>query len=220
VTYLIRHPIVALLVLAFMAAVGTRTVMAREKHKSTPKESPALTSDPATNVTNSDYKDLLSRNLFARDQRRRRYDPREIVIDHETANELARSRENAKEASTNKGEADIVLMGIVEKDGVGSAFLEDRRAGKSITAKTGDAIAGGKVGTITLHAMEFILGDKTTNITLGNNLQGGVSTAKPLDPTTSSTASTDTKGGAGAVDDATLSIIEKLRKKRLKEMNK
>lgn len=179
----------------------------------------------ASTITLADYKELINRNLFSKEQRRRRSDSSREAVDHETANELARTREREREAG-NKGEADIVLTGIVDRDGVASAFLEDRKAGKTITAKPGDSLAGGKVGGISVNAMEFVAGEKTLKIAIGSNLQGGVSTAKPLDtsggtaPSGDGKSAADAKGGAGGSDDANASIIEKLRRKRLKEMNK
>lgn len=222
-----RPYILPALLIALLAAASPGAAWARERHKPIEKEQPDTQSVPGTpTISASEYKDLVNRNLFSRNQFKRRYEPvREVSQDHETANEMARTREKAKELES-KGEADIVLMGIVEKDGVASAFLEDRKAGKPLVAKAGDTLAGGKVGSISVDAMEFTLGEKTVKITLGNNLQGGVSSARPLDSSAGSTPSTDgksasdAKGGAGGSDDPNLSIIEKLRRKRQKEMNR
>jgi hypothetical protein len=225
VTY--RPHLLATLLLALLTGACPSTAMARERHKPVEKEQVDTQSTPGTpSIYASEYKELLNRNLFSRNQLKRHFEPmREVSQDHETANEMARTREKAKELES-KGESDIVLMGIVEKDGVASAFLEDRKAGKPLAAKTGDTLAGGKVGSISVDAMEFIVGEKTVKITLGSNLQGGVSSARPLDssagspPSTDGKSASDAKGGAGGSDDPNLSIIEKLRRKRQKELNR
>lgn len=188
--------------------------MAGEREKPVEKDSPG-----APTLSLSDYKELLNRNLFSREQRKRKSEStREAEPDRDTANEREAQREieHAKETG-GQAEADIVLMGIVDKDGVTLAFLEDRRAGKTLTVKSGDTLAGGKVGKITLNALEFVVGEKTASIAFGSNLQGGVSIAKPLD---TSSAGNAAKGGAVAPVDPTESILEKMKRKRQAEGNK
>ena len=133
-----------------------------------------------------------------------------------------------------RAEADIVLIGAVQRDGVGTATLEDRRAGKILLVKSGDKVANGSVGKITVDGLEYIVGDKTQAVPIGSNLDGGTSLAKqvengattsPSSPSdgSSGTGGTNGTGGAGSTGSTNSggdmgSVLEQMKRKRLKEL--
>jgi hypothetical protein len=106
-----------------------------------------------------------------------------------------------------KVETDVVLSGIVEKDGQLAAFLENSRSGTVRLVRKDDEVGGGKIGAITISGIEYISNGATRTVTVGMTLEGG------------SIANLGTaKTGSGSSD--TDSVLERLRKKRQEEMNK
>lgn len=106
-----------------------------------------------------------------------------------------------------KVETDVVLSGIVEKDGQLAAFLENSRSGTVRLVRKDDEVGGGKIGAITISGIEYISNGATRTVTVGMTLEGG------------SIANLGTaKTGSGSAE--TDSVLERMRKKRQEEMNK
>jgi len=70
-------------------------------------------------------------------------------------------------------ESYVVLKGVVQEDGEFIAFLEDTQSGQIRRVREGDSVLRGKVKSLTLDSIEYEVGDRTTTVTMGFNLQGG-----------------------------------------------
>jgi hypothetical protein len=167
--------------------------------------------DPNSPYKFADYEVLLNRNLFSRYKPRKQGD-----IDPEEADRLqalrdARAAEDARRFSKPNYDKDIVLMGIVDRDGVTTGVLEDRHANKTIFVKAGENLGTGKVNAISIDALDYTDGkNKTLKIAYGRNLEGGFSEAKPIDPP--QWRKGDMPGEEG------LSLEERMKRKRMREM--
>ena len=145
------------------------------------------------------YHVIVQRNIFAKDRRRGRGNHRPA---EQAAEEMG--------PPAPKAETESVLIGILQKDGLLVAFLENTRTGTVQTLRTGDALGCGHVGAITLNSMEFVSGETSLTVTVGQNLDG--SAAGRLSDTV--------KSGTGSGSPETNAILERLRKKRQEEMSR
>ena len=71
-------------------------------------------------------------------------------------------------------ESYVVLKGIVQEDGEFIAFLEDTQSGQILRVRQGDSVVRGKIKSLSLDSIEYEFEDKTTTVTMGLNLQGGL----------------------------------------------
>jgi len=150
------------------------------------------------------YKILIQRNIFSKDRGRPR--------------EERRSEDRGKEKETPpppKPEADITLIGILEKDGKLAAFFENAKTGLIQSAASGDSIARGKIGGITLDRIEYVYDGATVTVAIGNNLEGAAGSKSSGAPQSTSPSS----GGNTGPSDAN-ALLERMRKKRQEEMRK
>ncbi|HYG76469.1 MAG TPA: hypothetical protein VEK08_15800 [Planctomycetota bacterium] len=139
------------------------------------------------------YKVVVQRNMFSKDRGRRE--------------ERKTEKKAEKEAApAPKPETEIVLTGVVKKDGELIAFLENRTTGAYVKARPGDAVARGKVTAITLDSIEYTVDTSMSVIKIGQTLEGGSAPAP--------------NATAPKTDSATDSIIERLRKKRQEALSK
>ena len=172
-----------------------------DEKKDDKKDPPVV--DPGLKLT--DYQELMTRNLFSRIQRRttggrgdygrgglREEPDRMTMIERERNAEII-----SAQVSAGKGEMDIIFRGSFDRDGVTTATMEDRRADKTILVKTGDKLAGGKVGRVTLNMMEYIVGEKTTEVAFGSNLLGNAPSSRPVSSSAPSTAPAGSVSGSG-----------------------
>jgi len=121
-------------------------------------------------------------------------------------------------------EADIVLVGIVQKDGLLSAFVENRKTNAMQIVRAGEPVASGKAGVLTLDSIEYIAGESKVIIPIGKNMAGGdppklVDTVKAADVPSGDKAGDDqtvAKPASGETND----ILERMRKKRQEELRK
>jgi len=146
------------------------------------------------------YRILVQRNIFARDRGRMRHASKD-------------SDEMGPPAP--KVDAETVLLGVLDKDGQLVAFLENTRTAAVQMLHTDDPVARGKVGAITLDSIEYVCGGSSVLVGVGKNLEGGATAA--LGESFKSPV-TDSSGNPVPAD--TNSVLERLRKKRLEEMNK
>jgi len=72
-------------------------------------------------------------------------------------------------------ESYVVLKGIVQEDGTFIAFLEDTQSGQIRRVRQGDSVVRGKITSLTLDSIEYEFENRTTTVTMGLNLQGGIS---------------------------------------------
>jgi len=71
-------------------------------------------------------------------------------------------------------ESYVVLKGIVQEDGAFIAFLEDTQSGQILRVRQGDSVVRGKIKALTLDSIEYEFADRTTIVTMGLNLEGGL----------------------------------------------
>lgn len=70
-------------------------------------------------------------------------------------------------------ESYFLLKGIVQEADKFIAFLEDNRSNNVLRLREGDSVARGIVKDFTLDSIEYQLEDRTINVVLGRDLEGG-----------------------------------------------
>jgi len=171
------------------------------------------------------FKVLVQRNMFSKERGR----PRDEA-----------KRERKREAPpVPRIESDLVLIGVVQKDGAPAAIVENRVSGKIVTIKPGDSIGAGVVKVISLDSIDFDADGILHVIRIGSTLAGtppkaltAVSTESPAtitpasngtalpSPQTSSTTSTGPAAPASPAGSAGESVLERMRRKRQEELRK
>lgn len=145
------------------------------------------------------YQILVQRNIFSKERGRAQEERRE------------RTREPEKEAAPvavppgPKPEADIQLIGILQKDGELVAFLENNKTGAVQAIRQGGAIARGTISTITLDSIDYSYDGSVSTVSIGKNLEGGVAVQS---------------ADAAKKEAGENSILERMRKKRLEDLRK
>ena len=150
------------------------------------------------------YRILTQRNIFSKERGRSRHE--------------ARTTEAPKEKEPEpppRPEADIMLLGIVQKDGKPAAFVENRKTGSVQSLRVGDSIARGTVSAITLENLEYTCDGTSITVNIGRTFEGGEPAAAVASTSTKSTAS----GSSAGASDAN-AVLERMRKKRQEEMGK
>jgi hypothetical protein len=102
----------------------------------------------------------------------------------------------------------LVFNGVTQTSRSIDALVEDTSTGRVMTVHTGDAIARGTVGKITLDSLEYVRDGHVTTVQIGQNFSGAEGDVS-LSPATSMPA------GSGASPE---DILERLRQKRLQEL--
>ncbi len=144
------------------------------------------------------YKVLLQRNIFSKS---------------------SDSGENKPAAgnATLSPEAQIVLMGVLQKDAALSAILEDRKAKTILTLRQGDAVGLGTLGNIGLDQIEYLTNGTKRQIKIGSALDGSASPA-PADLPKAAYSTGTAPATTGSSE--TNAILERLRKQRQEELSK
>ena len=70
-------------------------------------------------------------------------------------------------------ESYLQLKGIVQEDGTFIAFIEDTQNNNVLMLREGDSVARGLVKNFTLDSIEYHLEDKSVNVMIGRDLEGG-----------------------------------------------
>jgi hypothetical protein len=143
------------------------------------------------------YQILIKRNVFSKSRGREREE----------------ARIAAQKPPPPKPEAETVLIGVAEKDGQLVAFLENTKTGAVQKVRKDDPVARGKVVAITLNSIEYECEGKTLVVGTGSNLEGGAPVKGGEPGKTAASAAAPGSGDAG-------SVLERLRRKRLEEMNR
>jgi hypothetical protein len=144
------------------------------------------------------YMVLLTRSMFVRGHVAEAGHVGNIVVQQRTPPSLLRA------------ETDLVFNGVTQTSTAIDALVEDTNSGRVLTVRTGDSVARGKVGKITMDALEYIHDGRTTSIQIGQNFTGTAG-----DVSSSPATSEPANSGVSPQD-----ILEKLRQKRLEELNK
>ena len=111
-------------------------------------------------------------------------------------------------------EQSLVFNGATLTESQIVAFIEDTSAGKVMKLRAGEAVARGKLGTITLDTLEYDAGGKVTRVQIGQNLDGNAAVMPTSRPVSSDASPGSTTGPSGGASD----MLEKLRLKRLQEL--
>lgn len=106
------------------------------------------------------YQVILQRNIFSRQRSPLRQ----------------RRAAQARPVVTRNPESYLLLKGIVQEDGTFIAFVEDTQGNRVLRLREGDSVARGTVKNFTLDSIEYQLEDKTINVMLGRDLEGGQGT--------------------------------------------
>ena len=117
-------------------------------------------------------------------------------------------------------EQSFVLRGVVLEDGERRAYFEDARR-ETLKLRTGDAIARGKIAEIDLNAVLYEGPDQQVWVLVGSDL-----TSRSLAPGAAPIAAADgastQPSGAASIDpdNPNLSLAERMKLRRMKEMNR
>ncbi|MEJ2701797.1 MAG: hypothetical protein P8Z79_05085 [Sedimentisphaerales bacterium] len=207
--------ICALLAVAFTSAImlwspsGLGGESAAPAPSATDEAQPPVAPERVATAQNSweKYQIILQRNIFSRQRgpirRMREERPRPVV--------------------TRNPESYLVLKGIVQEDDTFIAFIEDTRTNTALKYHAGDSVARGLVKNFTLDSIEYQLEDKTAQVTIGHDLEGGQGTipmSRLLQMSTVSSSPRDPNAATGtpapSADEAeTLKRLMEQRKQQL-----
>ena len=121
-------------------------------------------------------------------------------------------------------ESQIVLVGVTCQGSEMEAFFEDDRSGESFRIQAGQSIKGGTVVSISLDGVEYKQGDGQRFVAVGETLTGGgASLGVTSGPTDSSSQAGSQPSGqspenAGEAGDG--DILERMRQRRMQELEK
>ncbi len=111
----------------------------------------------------------------------------------------------------------VVLTGIAGRGDRYVAFLENIRTGATIAARDGDALLEGRIKSVTLDMIEYQKDDHVEVVGIGGTLEGGKAGATGSALSPSGTSATDQAPVAGSAE---AEILERLRQKREKELQR
>jgi len=154
--------------------------------------------DNADKTSYDRYKVLSEHNIFTKNRR---------------PPSTQRSRDSRGDSPPPKPEVAFVLTGCsIEDENRYAAFVENAQTGVTLKVSPGDSIATGKVTAIGFDFLEYESGGQRTRVEIGHNFTGSVASLATVMaiPTTGPTT--------GPVDESNLSIEEKLRRRRLREL--
>lgn len=166
------------------------------------------------NPTGDAYRDqygvIAEQNIFLKDRRPRRTEPR-----------------NMGPRIPSRPEASMVLTGVVFENSAFTAYIEDVRSGNVLKLHNGDNVASGRIVEIQIDAIAYLSESGIAWIEIGNNLTGSsvesVSSARISAALNASSGSGQAAGGVAPPpldpNTANLSMEERLRLRRLQEVN-
>jgi len=154
------------------------------------------------------YKVIAERNFFLRDRARR----------------SDRLKLPSSATAERQPWQDIVLAGVSRVGGECVAFLEDTRGRTTTRARMGDEAGDGRIVEISLDHVILERNGQRSRVNVGSALSGETPPpARPAAPASAAPSAQDAKAsppaGAGA-SPAGQSILERLRQRRLQELNK
>ena len=191
----------------------------------------AFGADAAPSPAWQRYEIVVQRNMFS--PRRQPPKPeRSTSDDTEKTAESNASADDARESAPPLPGANYVLVGTSLVGEHRIAFCEDRRDGRLIRLTPGETVEDFSLKQVTQDAVVFEREDKPVNIAVGQTLSG--QTAAPAAPSsgtteagqapTATTNPSPAEAGAGdqasAPDESTMSIIERLRRRREQELQR
>jgi len=170
-----------------------------------------------------DYRLISERNIFSRDRTSR---TRTYTRSEPTSRPAPPAPPPAPPASP--GDTVWVLAGVALHREAQVAFLENLQTGEVLRLSPGSAAASGTIASICLDSVEYSRGATTRTIRVGENLAGEVPTSftvarsslAPASPSSGAASSSSTTQPATTSDPGVNSILERLRQRRLQEMQK
>jgi hypothetical protein len=111
-------------------------------------------------------------------------------------------------------EANLVFNGVTRTDHSIDALIEDTTTGQVHTVHSGDSIARGSIGTITMDSLQYLGPTGGVTIQIGQNLAGGQSDMSDMATLNTPAGSSPAGSGMSPQD-----ILERLRQKRLAALN-
>ena len=162
------------------------------------------------------YRLLTEENMFLRDRRKPASRP------------IGSGNEGGPPRVVRAPETLYVLRGVVLEGDQFRAYIEDVTNAKMLRLAVGDLVARGHVAAIDIDAIAYEATGQITWVNVGADLKGQVATSsstptpRVAPSTTASTPAATTEGGtpaveggAAAVDPNSLSLEEKMRRRRL-----
>ncbi|QNN25214.1 hypothetical protein HED60_24015 [Planctomycetales bacterium ZRK34] len=190
----------------------------------------AFGADAAPSPAWQRYEIVVQRNMFS--PRRQPPKPeRSTSDDTEKTAESNASADDARESAPPLPGENYVLVGTSLVGEHRIAFCEDRRDGRLIRLTPGEAVEDFSLKQVTQDAVVFEREAKPVNIAVGQTLSGQIAAPAAPSPGTTgagqaATTSTnpppaaDAGDQASATDESTMSIIERLRRRREQELQR
>jgi len=184
------------------AATGPATAPSESPVATMPADRPSASKGPQSvpAPTFDDYKIVFERNIFLKDRTSR------------VGRNYWRPPHPTTQASQPAPHG-LVLTGVAIRQEVRVAFFEDDQNGDLTKAVVGDVLQGGKVTSISLDGVEFSIDHKTKNVAIGESLLGGSSVDMSSVRTSETTAGPADSSSSGSDD-----ILERMKKRRAKEL--
>jgi hypothetical protein len=139
------------------------------------------------------YAIVIERDIFARDR------PHRFIL----AGESRQEKRPPVQKAPPRPEESMVLTGVMKRDGVFTAFIEDERTGTTRKAIVGDALASGKVANIDLSGLTFECEGRSTVLEVGRTLTGRISSLPQPAIARSAPAAKTEKAAPGIADRST-----------------
>lgn len=200
----VRNTLIAVLIAGTVAfgQSSSRSRRSDRSDRSSRTSSRHSTTQPASFI--EDYRLVLDRNIFSRTR---------VIYREPTSTQPSAPISYQSQPA-------LAFTGVTEDGGTVTAFIEDRRSGRTTLYHVGDGIGDGqKITSINLDSIEYTTKDgRAVRVELGNALESGpsyaVSSGSPVtNPSTGTVTTPGTTGGSGDSND----ILEKLRQRRLQE---
>jgi hypothetical protein len=155
----------------------------------------------------AEYEVILERNMFSRQRGPRR----------------RREEEPRREIAVPNPESYYRFNGVVQEDGTFIAFVEDTRTSTVLRLRAGDQIARGVVKALTLDSLVYEMGEQTTTIQLGFDLEGGHGAVTMNELMQYSQTAAPSQAGQAAPSEATeepADILQQLLQRRQQELGR
>ncbi|HEV8608232.1 MAG TPA: hypothetical protein VGQ99_23045 [Tepidisphaeraceae bacterium] len=197
-------PLLIISLLATTAQAQNRRSRDRSSDRDRPPSSASPSASPAADdnadpSTFDHYKLLSDHNIFMKNRR-------------PTSRP---TRDSRPDRPPPRPETAFILTGCtIQDDDKYVAYVENAQTGITLKVSPGDSIATGKVSAIGFDFLEYEAGGQKTRIEIGHNFTGSVASLSTYAPSSGPTTGPTT----GPVDESNLSIEEKLRRRRLREL--
>jgi hypothetical protein len=172
---------------------------------------------PARPARLDDFSVLWEHNIFLKNRRPPRiYTP-----------QTSRGSENGGGFSRRRPEQQWALTGVFSQEGHFVAFLENSTTFETSKLAVGDPILQGKIAEVGIDYMEYDVAGKRTRVEIGHNLVGEATVTATANtyisatthPAASGSASTTQPAANIPPEDPNMSMEEKLKLRRLRQLN-